>query len=69
MFETLAVREAIKVAIWMNLSNMILEINSQVAILSFMSKILVSKQIFNLIEDIASLTRNIRNSDSHTQHR
>lgn len=34
------------------------------AIMSIMDKIVVLKQIYNLMEDIASLTRNIINADS-----
>lgn len=55
------IHEAIKTAISMDLSTIVVENDSQVAILTIMGKIVVSKQIFNLIKYDRSLTSTIRN--------
>lgn len=57
--ETLSIREAIG-PIWMSLSN-IVKSDSQVVVLFIMDNIVMLKLNPNLIEDIRSLTREIRN--------
>lgn len=55
--ETLVVREAIKIVIKMNLVNVIVKSDFQVEILSITDKIITSKQISNLVDDISSIYR------------
>lgn len=59
--DTLTIREAIKTVIQVNLDNIIMESDSQVPIYSIMDKIVAQNQISNLVDDINSIIRNIKN--------
>lgn len=55
------IREAIRIIIQMKLNNIIEKIDFQVTIFFTMGKIVASKQIYNLVDNIKFIARNSKN--------